>query len=313
MQTDEYRDHSDLQDPTILAIRRIMSEYDRSTPPVQPAIPFDTPMLPNIRIPLPGYDPRTHHFKDYELNKLLMDSYNHDSKMSVPFLEDFAKYERKRGQGRTIEDLSDLRIGQWLFMYAVLQSLPMVVVDAPNLQYTNGVEYFLCVSPRGGPPWVRENGNRASTYYGTAGGTRSGTSTGSDYVTHSVEAIYHRSHCWEVALKWAPWLRGTPSPELLRPSPKLIRTAIPEMPAPIPPFHKGLSPHMSPYQSPYASPHISPGLMPVESTYEFDQRRRSSVQLPSAVLSNEGGPKPVSAKNFDEILATMPGQNRKKK
>ena len=31
------------------ALRKVLSEYDRSTPPVLPPIPFDTPIMPKIR------------------------------------------------------------------------------------------------------------------------------------------------------------------------------------------------------------------------------------------------------------------------
>ena len=87
-------------------------------------------------------------------------------------------------------------------MYAVLQSLPMVVVDAPEVKFTEGIEYFLCVPPRGGLPWCRDDINGGRSWFGVAGGTGL-VNLPADIVAYGVEGVYRRSHCWQVASKWA--------------------------------------------------------------------------------------------------------------
>jgi hypothetical protein len=43
-------------DPVITALRRMLSEFDNSSPPVLPPIPFDIPMLPTMTSILETYD-----------------------------------------------------------------------------------------------------------------------------------------------------------------------------------------------------------------------------------------------------------------
>ncbi|KAF3481170.1 uncharacterized protein GIQ15_03929 [Arthroderma uncinatum] len=144
---------------TSQALRQVMSEYDRATPPVQPPIPFDIPLLPSIHSIRRKLDPkqeskeRSKRLSTGEVNEILVSCYNHTSMKPTPFLENFMNYERRVGHGKSADELADMRCGQWLFMYAVIQSLPMLVVDAPDLRCTHGVEYFLCIPPRGGSPW----------------------------------------------------------------------------------------------------------------------------------------------------------------
>ena len=315
---DDLGDRNDPEDTTVRALRRIMSEYDRSTPPVKPPIPFDTPRLPSLLSVRPNYDPRrdakerTKRLKDNEIHQILLDAYNRDSTKSDPFLEEFGRYEHKEAHGKSIDEISDSRVGQWLFMYAVLQSLPMVVVEAPDVQFTRGVEYFLCEPPRGGLPWAREDSSRARTYYEVAGGAGGVIALPSDHVAHSVEGIYHRSHCWEVASLWAPNVGSTST-----------LPQVPELPVAAP-AHR-LSRHISPHQSPYQSPHISPGLIPVDPANDLEhRRRRSSMQLgldalplPAGMTPDGRKPRPVSqydpSKTFDSILAGVEQKPGKKK
>lgn len=103
------------------------------------------------------------------------------------------------------QDLVDQRIGYWLFLYVVLQSLPILVVDAPGLNFTEGVEgveYFLCEPPMGNPPWVEDRQVRKMWYEITGGGGRV-VELSADAVMFSVEATYHRSHCWLAAQRVA--------------------------------------------------------------------------------------------------------------
>lgn len=198
------------EDPRTRCLRRVMDEYDRSTPPVLPPVPFDIARIPSLSDTRRGFNDldakkqkkkNLEKLSDDEINNALMQSYNRDNIKSTPFIEAFMAYERRCARGKSIEEIQDLRDGQWLFMYAVLQSLPLVVVDAPGVQWTQGVEYFLCEVPRGSSPWVQENAIMRQSWYGIAGGSGI-ISLPADVVEHGVEGIYHRSHCWQVAEKW---------------------------------------------------------------------------------------------------------------
>ncbi len=204
-------DPDDPQEPAPRALRRILDEYDRSTPPVQPPVPFDTPRLPSLFDTRRGFDaldPKKQkkesmkRLADDEINKALMQSYNRESMKATPFLEAFMAYERRTAHGKSIEEIADLRYGQWIFMYAVIQALPLVIVDAPGVRWMKGVEYFLCEVPKGSPPWVQESASQKQSVYRVAGGSAVVTLP-ADVVEHSVDGIYRRSHCWQVANKWA--------------------------------------------------------------------------------------------------------------
>ncbi|KAG9812087.1 hypothetical protein KCU98_g20953, partial [Aureobasidium melanogenum] len=119
-----------------------------------------------------------------------------------PFLNSFREVERKAAKHRTIKEMAEIRMGQWLFVYAVLQALPLVTVDGPQLQHTRGVEYFLCESPRFGVPWAREEALRdvSRTGIARAGGI---ARLPADIYHHGAEGIYFRSHCWQAAEKWS--------------------------------------------------------------------------------------------------------------
>jgi hypothetical protein len=188
------------------ALRKVLSEYDRSTPPVQPPIPFDLPLYPapkdstgDAKKDAKARSKKLH--KD-DLIKLFKDSHNIDAEQATPFLEAFRHFEYKSASGANMDDLWDLRSGQWLFLYAVIQSLPMLVVDAPGARFTQGVEYFLCEIPRSGVPWGREDTARARTWFGVGGGGQV-VSLPTDIVEHGVEGIFRRSHCWKRAQQWA--------------------------------------------------------------------------------------------------------------
>jgi hypothetical protein len=189
------------------AMRKVLSEYDRSTPPVQPPVPFDLPLYPTSKGAQTGdmkKDAKTRAKKMHkdEVLKVLQQSHNIDAEQQTPFLEAFRHFEFKQASGATMDDLWDLRSGQWLLLYAVIQSLPMLVVDAPGIRFTEGVEYFLCQVPRSGVPWGREDTARARTWFGVGGGAQV-VSLPTDIVEHGVEGIFRRSHCWKRAQQWA--------------------------------------------------------------------------------------------------------------
>ena len=210
--SDRDTESDDPNESTQHAIRRVESEYDHSTPPVQPPIPFDTPLIPSLSasfnrghvlVSKTGSKERSKRLKDNEVNEILLGSYNRESMKATPWLEAFLSFERRSGRGRTIDELADLRCGQWLLLYAILQALPMCVVDARDLRFTEGVEYFLCMAPRGGRPWMREDSSQSRNWYNVASGGGM-VSLPADMIDHSVEGVYRRSHCWTVAAQ-----RGT--------------------------------------------------------------------------------------------------------
>ena len=200
------------EDATTRAIRAVLSEYDRSSPPVKPPVPFDLPQLPTLengRADLGTGDKKKDlkalqkKLKDNELSIVLSNAINHDVPKR-PFLGVFLEMEKRAAKGSTIHEAINLRIGQWIFMYVVLQALPMLACDAPDLMWTHGVEYFLCEPPRSGVPWADPNvagaGKLAWFSVGESGGV---VQLPSDVVEHGVEGIYRRSHCWLAAEKWS--------------------------------------------------------------------------------------------------------------
>ncbi|KAK5128903.1 hypothetical protein LTR85_000236 [Meristemomyces frigidus] len=204
------------EEPTIRALRAVLSEYDRSSPPVKPPVPFDLPKLPDLRTTRPDFgtgdkkkDAKAlgKKLKDDEIATILRASWNDDVSWT-PFLDAFREMEKKAAHGCTISELADLRVGQWVFMYVVLQALPMLACDAPGIKWTKGVEYFLCEPPRSGVPWANPSATAAGagmqqrTWFsvGEGGGV---VSLPSDVVEHGVEGIYRRSHCWVMAEKWS--------------------------------------------------------------------------------------------------------------
>lgn len=323
---DDNYDFNDTNESITHAIRRVESEYDRSTPPVQPPIPFDTPLFPSLSTSFHrGYpvDPtkaakdRARRLRDNEVNELLLGSYNRESMKATRFLEDFLRLERRSGRGSNISDLVDMRCGQWIFMYAVLQSLPMVVVDARDIEFSEGVEYFLCVPPRGGRPWMKEDTSQSRSWYNVASGGGI-VSLPADVIDHSVESIYRRSHCWTVAAQWAS------VSEALSPATQVsLGAALPPPPV--------LGGSRIPTQM---SPNLSPALMPFQwaaneqppSSNAPTENRRSralsfgleALPLPIGVgLDGTRAARPVSLhdpnKTFDSILAGVQPSPKKGK
>jgi len=203
-------------------MRKIQQTYDQSGMPVQPSVPFDLPRLPCIPAtppPTANSKPRkksksksSKKLKGGELGSVLRSSYNQDSFHRQPpneFAEMFKQLEQEFGNGKTVEDLIDARRGRWLFIYCVCQSLPLVVVDAPGVRYSDGVEYFLCKNLKGPLPWQKADNRRLSRLSGiwvpgpsgslsVAGGGQNNVDAGDD----EIEYVYRKSHCWTVAEQW---------------------------------------------------------------------------------------------------------------
>ena len=219
--------HPDAQSmmmPLVHALRKVLGEFDRSDVPIQPPVPFDIPILPTLSTTRREFDAlprerqvkeRNKRLKDNEINQALLQAVNKVDIRTTTFVEAFLNYERVSAHGKSMAEIDDLRIGQWMFIYAVFQSLPLVAVDAPGLQYTQGVEYFLCEVPKGGAPWSKgDDGSRKKAWYGVAGGAGL-VSLPADVVDHGVEGVFRRSHAWIKAEQW-----GNRSPSRSEPEPE---------------------------------------------------------------------------------------------
>lgn len=201
-------------EPVVRGLRAVLSEYDRSSPPVKPPIPFDLPRLPTLRSSRKDFGTgdskhdakaMSKKIKDDEVHQILRASWNEDA-YATPFVNAFREMEKRAAHGRTPAEIQDLRIGQWIFMYVLLQALPMLACDSPGLKWTQSVEYFLCAPPRSGVPWADQGAANASAgqrrWFSVGGAGGGVVSLPSDVVEHGVEGIYRRSHCWEMAEKW---------------------------------------------------------------------------------------------------------------
>ncbi|KAK3309996.1 uncharacterized protein B0T15DRAFT_385628 [Chaetomium strumarium] len=198
-----------LGEAQISALRKVLSEFDKSSPPVLPPIPFDVPKIPSMtaiyenynELPAKKQAKYSRSIRPHELQLILLKSRNIDTDaLQFPFLLAYKDFELREAKGVSPQDLADQRLGYWLFLYVVLQSLPMLVVDAPGLRYTEGVEDFLCEAPQGNPPWTEEAGEVRKIWYQTA--DQNIVELSADVVMFSVEGIYMRSHCWLAAKEW---------------------------------------------------------------------------------------------------------------
>ncbi|KUL85563.1 hypothetical protein ZTR_08033 [Talaromyces verruculosus] len=321
--TDMATEDLDVPDPieaVTRAMRRMMSEYDRSTPPVQPPIPFDIPQLPSLqairRKPVDAKNiakERQKKLHDSEINEVLMRSYTREALKPTPFVESFMQFERRSAHGKSLDDLMDNRIGQWLFIYAVLQSLPLLVIDVLDLHFTDGVEYFLCVAPRGGAPWIQNDGKSGRSWFGVAGG-QGVVSLPSDVVNNATDAVYRRSHCWQVASQWAE--RNLNSPITTEDASSLFSA---------PPAPQSSIGSISDVQSMLSPGTNSPHTVPRTNSPGFvSHGHRGSIYntlealpLPAGVMPVEPPAKPFARMNptmsFDDILKDIPATKGGKK
>ncbi|KAI1776509.1 hypothetical protein F4818DRAFT_351492 [Hypoxylon cercidicola] len=197
------------KNPHLAALRKVLGEFDQSSPPVLPPIPFDLPKLPDMTSVKENYyelpikeQMRLDRLQEYQMLLILNKAYDFETfKLKMPFLDEFKEFEHKEAKGKTAAEMADQRIGYWLFLYVIIQSLPMLVVDAPGLQFTEGVEYFLCQPPKGHLPWMEDAPTVRKRWYEVAGGGGI-VELSTDAVEFSIEGIYHRSHCWLAAKRW---------------------------------------------------------------------------------------------------------------
>ncbi|KAK5111482.1 hypothetical protein LTR62_004934 [Meristemomyces frigidus] len=323
-----------IEDATIRGVRAVLSEYDRSSPPVKPPVPFDLPLLPNLKVTRPDFatgDKKKDvkaiqkRLKDDEIELLLRASWNRDvvastNNPNAGFVAAFRDLERKAAHHCTISEMVDLRIGQWIFMYAVLQALPMLACDAPGLRHTKGVEYFLCEPPRSGVPWANNTtalgqaagmGGR-NTWFSVAGSGGGVVSLPSDLVEHGVEGIYRRSHCWVMAEKWTVMDPSLHEALREKEAGDAVRSAALEGEAPLPPVpvmvaagyagsaSRNASPHFLPSR-PGSAGGLGPG-MPMR-----DAKRLSSIGLGLEALPLPAGVSPDGRRSFDSRGGGSPG------
>lgn len=223
----------------IKALRKLLTEFDQSSPPVLPPIPFDVPKLPAMKSVLTKYDEMkekdqakfVRNIKDHELQLIMHMSYNFDTdSRDSPFLKEFKDFDAEHSKGKTQAEMVDNRLGTWLFLYVVIQSLPLLVIDAPDLEFTEGVEYFLCQPPMGNPPWLEEAGEVRKAWYQLPG-SQVKVELSTDVVMFSVEGTFERSYCWEVAKRWdEAKMNGEAAGMLGLPPPPPIETTIPMSP-----------------------------------------------------------------------------------
>lgn len=332
--TDMASDDLDSPDPVesmIRALRRMESEYDRSTPPVQPPIPFDIPQFPSFvsRRAIDSnkdFKERQRKLKDSEINEILMGSYTREALRPTEFIESFMQFERRDAHGKSLDEIINNRCGQWLFLYAVLQSLPLLVVDVSDIQWTDRAEYFLCIAPRGGAPWVQNDPKTGRSWFGVAGGSGV-VSLPSDVVTHGVEGVFRRSHCWQVATQWAEksqfHVAGSPSTDdtgsiFSSPTPanhsSIGSTSDIHPASPMLNVGRGMSPVMLPRTG-------SPNISGYTGTGSGSYPHRGSIHpglealpLPVGVMPVDPPTKPTVRHNpnmsFDDILREIPKRKK---
>lgn len=200
------------------ALRTVEEEFNTAYMPVVPGIPFDVPKLP-YRLPASSGASKkkskslfgsSNGLSGDELSAVLNYSYNQDALEEYgktnQFVSQFIQMEREWGSGKKIEDSADARRGRWIFMYCVLQSLPMTVVDGTGLRHGGGVEYFLCENVKGAAPWDKGRNNRQSRmsmWMPTSGPDMFGsTSNLASNPDDEIDNTFRRSHCWLVAEAW---------------------------------------------------------------------------------------------------------------
>lgn len=101
------------------------------------------------------------------------------STTSNPLLEAFQVHEKSTPANEISPH--DARKGRWIMIYGVLQTLASVAVDAPGINWTEGVEYWINPKLRDTPPWGKAV---------TPTVPQSPTGEKGD------ERSHFRSHCW---------------------------------------------------------------------------------------------------------------------
>ncbi|KAK6347356.1 hypothetical protein TWF696_007424 [Orbilia brochopaga] len=180
-------------DDNSLQFTDILLSFDRSNK--YPHIPHPYPLVPDVKTTTAirtnkqsnFFGKRTVNNTDKTIEKenalALIQATNLDALYTSPNNHLVAAYQLMEKSDRAIEiDPHDARKGRWLLIYAILQTLATITVDAPDLKWTENVDYFLCAPLKGLPPWEQQPQS-----------SRSGEED--DY-------CQYRSHCWTIPYHW---------------------------------------------------------------------------------------------------------------
>jgi hypothetical protein len=127
--------------PQITGLTSLLQSWD-SNSYEQISLRYGLPRLPAMAqgSKHPDYNKK---LNDDKVRLYLMASYDDSSDSSNALLKSFQDHELAFGTKKTIEESINARIGRWILIYAVLQTLSKVMVE-PTLYYSEGVDYFLC-------------------------------------------------------------------------------------------------------------------------------------------------------------------------
>ncbi|EPS42108.1 hypothetical protein H072_3983 [Dactylellina haptotyla CBS 200.50] len=179
-------------DDNSLQFTDIIISFDRNNK--YPHIPHPYPLVPEVKTSTTIRSNKQSNFfgkrnanADKTMEKenalALIQATNLDALYTSPNNSLVAAYQLMEKTGPAIEiDPHDARKGRWLLIYAVLQTLATITVDAPGLKWTDNVDYFLCAPTKGVPPWEQQPQS-----------SRSGEEE--DY-------CQYRAHCWIVPYQW---------------------------------------------------------------------------------------------------------------
>lgn len=295
------------------ALRSMESEFDRSTPPVIPPIPFDTPLIPSLDQSFKGGNTfasttGASKLKANEINGLLLGSYNREYIKPSLFVQEFMAYERRLNSGATLDQIVDNRCGQWLFIYVLLQTLPMTAMDARGVNFNEGCEYFLFAAPRGGKPWMREDTLTSKAWYNVTSAGQT-ISLSADMLDHQPEGVYRRSHCWLMANEWLAAAGMLPEVSLTHSHDSYEGQTPPQAAL----DEQGISSpqHQTPAQSPLLRPITPSGLQsPLNRSSSYNTLQVNLEQ----VAAPQKAPRPASQYNpgitFDSILGAAAAQQK---
>jgi hypothetical protein len=211
-------------DGRIEALRKVLEEYDHSGSPVYPTPPFDAPLLPRLNqnqfdendIELKRKMPKS------DMINILNQSYNLDVKENQrPIVSFWTTFELKSTAGMTIDKAANFRLGSWLFIYCVLQSLPLLTVDAPGVKFSQDIDYFLCQPSRGQVPWSTKTQTKAAFRDPTTG---LWSVMPSHIMDLGIDEVYRLSHMWIQGEVWEKQLTVMPGAGATR-NPSSARSA----------------------------------------------------------------------------------------
>ncbi|KAF3922610.1 hypothetical protein AA313_de0206971 [Arthrobotrys entomopaga] len=184
--------HEFRADDNSLQFTDIILSFDRNNK--YPHIPHPYPLVPEAKVSTTIRSKKQSNFfgkrninTDKTIEKenalALIQATNLDALYTSPNNSLVAAYQLMEKTDGTIEiDPHDARKGRWLLIYAVLQTLATITVDAPSLKWTENVDYFLCAPTKGIPSWEQQPQS-----------SRNG---------EEEDFCQYRAHCWTVPYQW---------------------------------------------------------------------------------------------------------------